>query len=374
MSKILSIAWYKVLPPKYGGQKGIALFTKYLSAFHDIVFLCSKNNEQAMDMPFEINTELPDSKSQFLNPFCWRKIIRITKNVQPSYIIIEHPYHGIAGYLAAKKTQAKLVVHSHNIESQRFKEIGKWGWSLLSKYERWIFRRADLNLFKTEKDLQWAIRHFGIERNKGFVVPYGIEKNTPVDKIKAKEIICNKYGLAEKVKILLFAGTLDYKPNAKAVELIFKEIAPRLSKQNDHSFKILICGRNHLQRFQYLKQLIHPDVLYVGEVEDIENYFAGADIFLNPVQTGGGIQSKIIEALKYNLNVVCFSEQADDQLIKLTGEKIFTNIAGNYNEMVENISSAVEKNSPTPPAFFEYYDWSNIVRRFNEKLQESFVL
>ena len=129
-----------------------------------------------------------------------------------------------------------------------------------------------------------------------------------------------------------------------------------------------------MQRFQYLKQLIHPDVLYVGEVEEIENYFAGADVFLNPVRAGGGIQSKIIEALKYNLNVVCFSEQADDQLIKLTGEKIFTNIAGNYNEMVENISSAVEKNSPTPPAFFEYYDWSNIVRRFNEKLQESFVL
>ena len=90
MSKILSIAWYKVLPPKYGGQKGIALFTKYLSQFYDIVFLCSKNNEQVIDMPFEIKTELPDSRSQFLNPFCWRKIITTAKKVQPSFIIIEH--------------------------------------------------------------------------------------------------------------------------------------------------------------------------------------------------------------------------------------------------------------------------------------------
>ena len=251
--------------------------------------------------------------------------------------------------------------------------MGKWWWFLLSLYERWTFRKADLVLFKTENDLQWAIKHFGIERNKSFVVPYGIEKNAPVDKIKAKEIICNKYGLSKKEKILLFAGTLDYEPNAEAVEIIFKEIAPRLSKQNDNPFKILICGRNQLPEFRYLKQLKHRDVLYLGEVEDIENYFAGADVFLNPVRAGGGIQSKIIEALKYDLNIVCFREQADDQLIRLTREKIFTNISGDYDGMVKNILCALEKNSPTPAGFFENYDWSNIVRRLQEKLKQSFV-
>jgi hypothetical protein len=33
-------------------------------------------------------------------------------------------------------------------------------------------------------------------------------------------------------KILLFAGTLDYLPNAKAVENIYKEIAPGYLKRN----------------------------------------------------------------------------------------------------------------------------------------------
>jgi hypothetical protein len=48
---------------------------------------------------------------------------------------------------------------------------------------------------------------------------------------------------------------------------------------------------------------------------------AGADIFLDPVETGGGIQSKIVEALSYDLNVVCFQGQADEPFTK-AGEKI----------------------------------------------------
>lgn len=41
MSKILSIVWYKVLPPVFGGQKGIAGFNKHLAKHHPLVCLCS---------------------------------------------------------------------------------------------------------------------------------------------------------------------------------------------------------------------------------------------------------------------------------------------------------------------------------------------
>jgi hypothetical protein len=111
----------------------------------------------------------------------------------------------------------------------------------------------------------------------------------------------------------------------------------------------------------------------VGEVEDIENYFAGADVFLDPVETGGGIQSKIIEALKCNLNVVCFKDQVDDQLTRVAGEKIFMSASGDYEGMVENIVLALHTTPQIRAAFFEYYDWSNIVRRLNEKLKQAMI-
>jgi len=362
MSKILSIAWYKILPAKYGGQKGIVLFTKYLAQFHQVLLLCSNNN-QAEDLPFKIRPELPNSKSQFLNPFCWRKISKVAKEFQPSYIILEHPYHGIAGYFACKKTGAKLVVHSHNIESQRFRSLGKWWWELLAKYERWVHRKADLNLFKTERDLEWAVEHFGLEHKQCVVVPYGTEQH-PFDKKKSKEIVFTRHNINEGTKILLFAGTLDYEPNAKAVEIIFKEIAPRL---NGDDLKILICGRNDLKKFQHLGQLTHSNVIYCGEVEDIENYFAAADVFLDPVETGGGIQSKVVEALSYNLNVVCFKDQADKQFTT-AGEKIFASDQGDYGGMVKHIHRSLAENPPTRSEFFEYYGWRNIIKRLNEKL------
>jgi len=362
MSKILSVVWYKILPAKYGGQKGIALFTKYLAQCHEVVLLCSKNN-RAKDLPFKIRPELPISKSQFLNPFCWRKISKVSKEFQPAYIIVEHPYHGIAGWMARNKTRAKLILHSHNIESQRFRDLGKWWWRFLAIYERWAHRRADLNLFKTERDLQWAIEHFGLNAKECLVIPYGTEQ-PPFNKEKSKTIIAARHAIREGTKIILFAGTLDYQPNAIAAEMIFKEIAPRL---RDDNLKILICGRNQLKTFQHLIQLNHPNVLYCGEVEDIENYFAAADVFLNPVETGGGIQSKTVEALSYNLNVVCFQSQADEQFA-IAGEKIVTCAPRDFDAMVKNIRRSLADSPPTRSEFFEFYSWKNIIKRLHEKL------
>ena len=367
MSKILSIAWYNILPPKFGGQKGIALFTKHLARFHDIVMLCSKNN-QPSHQPFEVRAELPVSKTQFLNPFSWRKITTIAQEVNPAFIVIEHPYHGIAGRRASRRTGAKLIVHSHNIESQRFKQLGKWWWRILSSYEKWTHRHADLNLFKTQADLDWAVNHFQLDKKKCIVIPYGIETKPAINKQQATTIIRNLHGLTTE-KILLFAGTLDYKPNADAVEKIVKQIAPALEEMGPAKFKIIICGRGNLKDFR--NKFKHPAVIYAGEVDDIENYFAAADIFLDPVTVGGGIQTKIIEALSYDLDVICFERMIDGMLASLAAGKLFLCKEGQVDEMIMKIVQRMavnENNQPVAIEFLEYYNWANIVKRLNEKL------
>ena len=354
------------MPPKYGGQKDIALFTKQLSKFYEVLFLCSRNNEIDKHTHFKIRAELPVSKSQFLNPFCWKKIVRIAKDFRPDFIILEHPYHGIAGHFACKKTGAKLIVHSHNIESERFKTLGKWWWRILAKYEKWVYRKATLNLFKTGVDCDWAIENFNLEKPKCMVVPYGIEQQG-YDNAKAKELITLRHNLTEETKILLFAGTLDYEPNVRAVEIIYKEIAPRLK---DDSLKILICGRNNKKQFQYFKHLFHPNVLYIGEVDDIEKYFEAADIFLAPVASGGGLQTKIVDALSYGLNVVCFEKRLDKNFL-LTGKKIFATAEEDYEGFINNIYCAIMEPSSTGRAFFEYYNWQNAIEKLNKRLTVS---
>jgi polysaccharide biosynthesis protein PslH len=364
--KILSIVWYKVLPPKFGGQKGIAHFNQFLSIQHPLVCLCSANNEPTDDLSYTVLPELPVSKWQFILPSCWKKIKTVALRQQVTHIILEHPYHGIAAVKAARATGAKLIIHSHNIEYRRFRQMKKWWWRLLCMYERWVHRKADLSLFKTEDDRQWAIQHFGLAPAKCMVLPYGVEQ--PVKNEQAARIIRERHGIGYDEKILLFAGTLDYTPNAKAVEDIYQKIAPLLTKENGNN-KIIICGRNRFSSFQYLNKLAHPSVIAAGEMMDIENYFAAADLFINPVQDSGGIQTKNIDALSYGVNLVCFNNVMAGIGPALCPGKIFAATENDWPGFIACIISAIQ--SPvreTPPAFFAHYSFAKEAEKLAARL------
>lgn len=346
MAKVLSIAWYKVLPPKYGGQKGIACFNEYLGRKTSLTCLCSKNNESTRSLSYTLLPGLPVSKWQFLNPFTWRKIMRVAKKEKPTHIILEHPYHAIAGWLAKKRTVAKLIIHSHNIEYLRFREQGKWWWRLLRSYERWAHRKADLSFFKTEQELNSAVAAFRLKRESCLVVPYapGTGEKKP-DRSLARKLICEKYGLPGGEKIILFAGTLDYNPNAKAVQAIYEEIVPRLEALH-FTGKIIICGRNTLKEFQYLKQFVHPLVIQAGEVDNIEDHFAAADVFISPVITGGGVQTKIVDALSLGCKIVCFSEKLPPGEFRATGSILSSASGEGWDPFIANIQKALYEPMP----------------------------
>ncbi len=365
MEKILSIVWYKVLPPVFGGQKGIAHFNKELAKHAELVCLCSRNNTLPDDAGYRILPILPLSKKQFLNPIAWNKITSVAVKEKPSCIILEHPYHGIAALKAKKATGAKLIVHSHNIESERFRQLGKWWWKLLRSHEGRTHRNADLSLFKTEADKEFAINQFRLTLDKCMVLPYGITATGRIE--NAGQIIRERHGIREEEKILLFAGTLDYPPNADAVRKIFTNLIPKLKKQQVE-LKILLCGRDYKKAIAGYHQFSHPMVIKTGEVPDIESYFQAADVFINPVLSGGGIQTKTIEALSHHCNVVCFEQTIAGIPADLTGEKMVSVANGNWKDFAHAVVNSINRKEPTPPAFFEYFSLENNVRRFSQML------
>lgn len=362
VKKILSIVWYKVLPPAFGGQKGIAQFNKHLATFFPLVCICSRNNEPSGHIPYKVINELPVGKSQFFNPFSWKKIKKTAQQEQVSHILLEHPYHAIAASKAKKATGAYLILHAHNIESERFRQMGKWWWHLLYRLERRIHREADLVLFKTDADMEFAIQRFGIGRGKCRIIPYGIDP--PTRNEEAGELIRQRHSILPEEKILLFAGTLDYTPNAKAVEAIFTMIAPALPK----GYRIIICGRNHHPAFRHLRDLSHPMVVQAGEVSDIADYFSAADVFINPVLEGGGIQTKNIDALSYHCTSVCFAQQATGIPTGICGNKLLVAENGNWDNFMAMALKAAGIHEQTPELFFTYFDWRNILPGLVEHL------
>ncbi|MEI9912883.1 MAG: hypothetical protein WDO71_26530 [Bacteroidota bacterium] len=97
MNNFLSIVWYKVLPPEYGGQKGIAHFNDWLGQKAALTCLCSQDNQSDRVLSYKLRKELPVSRLQFWNPFVRNKILSFIRQQSFTHIIIEHPYHGWLG-------------------------------------------------------------------------------------------------------------------------------------------------------------------------------------------------------------------------------------------------------------------------------------
>ena len=151
MTKILSIVWYKVHPAIFGGQKGIAGFNKELAREYSLVCLCSFNNEAGLETNYQVLPKLPVHKKQFLSPRCWETIRQVALKEKPTHIILEHPYHGIAAVKASRATGAKIILHAHNIESQRFRQLGKVWWWPLHFFENGSCTRPGLSYSKRLK-------------------------------------------------------------------------------------------------------------------------------------------------------------------------------------------------------------------------------
>lgn len=338
---------------------------EHLARQAPLTCLCSRTN-QSVPAAFIIDNSLPVSKTQFLNPLCWMKIYRKAGNLRTTHLIVEFPYYGIAGWLCKQLLPVKWVIHSHNIESMRFRQLKKWWWRLLYSFEKWTFRKADAVFFKTEKDRHFAVRHFGINRKKTLILPYGVLPSKPADKPAAKALICGRHNIPSDTKLLLFAGTLDYEPNAEALTNLAQKVIPLLN-QTDLPYRFLVCGRIERASFDYLKNMQGETLVYAGSVDEMEPYFAAADVFVNPVATGGGVQTKSIDALNHHLNVVCFQQMTEG--IHGADGKLFTAPDKDWHAFANSIKVALQNTQPTPPDFFCHHDWNNIAAKAFQFLQ-----
>ncbi|HYO21246.1 MAG TPA: glycosyltransferase family 4 protein [Flavisolibacter sp.] len=357
--KILSVVWYKVLPPNFGGQKAIAYLNEHLGRLAPLLCLCSNDNEAA-STTYRNHPILPTNKLQFINPFVWRKIYLFAKRKKATHLIIEFPYHGIAGFICKKLLGVKLIVNTHNIEFKRFEQQKKWWWLLLYHYEGWVYKVANAVFFKTDSDKQIAQKQLGLQGGKSAVIPYGIAEAESLSRTDAQAIIRARHEISKEDKILLFAGTLDYQPNAEGVIAIKTQVIPRLNNAPFH-YKIIVCGRNNLSQFDYLNKISDPNLIRAGEVNDISLYYKAADAFINPVASGGGIQTKIIDALFYHLSVVCFTSKRSG--IYQAGNKLFSVDDFDWEGFVAATIKASATVQETPSAFFEHYNWRSIATK-----------
>lgn len=370
--KVLSIVSYPFLPAQTGGQKGIALFNKYFSRQVELHCITPKSNQNQLAGYITVPL-FGQSKFRYINILNFFFIRKYLKAQNIDYVVLEHPYFGWLGLMLKYFCRVRLVVHSHNIESIRWKNLGKWWWKILFGYEKLTHKNADINFFITDEDKEYAIKEFLLQRGKCITVTYGTEirsKPFPEEVEKARKFLVDKYGIGRDEMVILFNGAFNYAPNLKALECVCNEINPILLKENNLKYKILICGKHIPPDWGVTRNF--TNIIFAGFVDDISIYLKGAALFLNPITDGGGIKTKLVEALAYNLKCISFRSGAIGIPEQITGEKLFVAEDGDVSEFARLVMNAAQKpESDIPDVFFERFYWENIVNRCASMLRQS---
>jgi glycosyltransferase involved in cell wall biosynthesis len=362
MKKVLAIAPYPYLPYFSGGQKFIAKFFEYLGKETQLTVI-STANDWALAKTYSGITLLKPGFSRYVDLSLVNKISALILKEKFDIIVWEHPYYAWLAFKIREKTGIKTFIHTHNIEYKRFKTTGRWWWPILKLYEKYCFKKADGIFFITPDDKNFAINHWKIASKKCYDLPYGIEiKNYPSDRESCKALIRTRHGINENEKIIFFNGLLDYKPNLDALKIILDTINPQLMQQASFPYKIIICGNRLTAEMNDLKSYANKNIIYAGYTNEIDLYYKASDIFLNPVQSGGGIKTKMVESIAYGTPVVSTETGAAGINQSVCGNKLIVVPDNNWNEFTSAILSHINDSTETPAAYYEYYYWGGIAK------------
>lgn len=287
--KILYISPFCFFPPTTGGERAIGSYLNELSRKNNVV-VCAPFQQINLNRKNLVLKKLyNNSKTKYLNIFAYWKIYKLTQDYQFKSLIFAFPYQGYFCYLIAKIANLELVFHEHNIEFLRFKRLGRWWWPLMYIYEVLLYKLVDRVDSISETDRQLAIRYFKARPQKIIYTPYQVDRSIFKPDKTAYIKIRSQLSLKGE-PIILFFGTLDYKPNLEAVRIIHQIIAPRIYKKNSR-VKFLIVGKNPP------KDVVAPNIIFTGLVPRIEDYINASDLVIVPLISGGGIRTKILESL-----------------------------------------------------------------------------
>lgn len=213
---------------------------------------------------------------------------------QSDLLQVEHPWQ-VPILARWNRKKRPLVTVAHNIETYVVKGVGRAKREVEATRRREIeaVSLSDAVIAFTEDDRKGLLEMTGADAGRIHTISLGVDTDRvkPVSaeaRARAKALL----GLEGK-RIALFIGAL-YEPNIQAVSALF-EVASRLDRKD---LLFVVVGRVG-ESFRS-----NDRVLVTGQVDDVLTYFAAADLAVNPMRTGGGMQVKLLEFLAAGLPTV----------------------------------------------------------------------
>jgi glycosyltransferase involved in cell wall biosynthesis len=167
----------------------------------------------------------------------------------------------------------------------------------LRRYERAASRAADQVVTVSEADRQ-ALRALDPGLNVA-VVPNGVDLYEW--RVGAAGQDADAARLTAVGPLVVFDGSMDFRPNADAVYWFVHDVWP-LVRQEVPLAQFAIVGRNPTRRVRALQA--ERGVVVTGLVPDTRPWVASAAVYVVPMRIGGGVRLKVLQALAMERAIV----------------------------------------------------------------------
>ena len=359
MTKIALIVPYRFVPPRNGGHKAAFGFASAIAHQANFAVLSTDNNDPGPG--FRLIPSFPDHPSKYVLLRYRNRIKAVLRREGISHVILFQHYQAALLLPALKRMGISASIYVQNIEYQRWRSLGKWWWPLMRVYEAWAYRRADRLFFISPEDRTAAPGLFGIPVSKCDLVDYGIRRPETGEVASARLEIAARHGIQPGEKIILFFGPQHYKPNQDAVLRIARQIIPALTASDPLPFRVLICGGGLPADYQ--TEIKSDRLSYLGFVEDIEAYVMAADVMVNPILSGGGVKTKVLESIACGTPVVSFAAGAAGIDHRVCGTHLKIVEDENDQGFAEAVAGVLAQGkTETPPEFYERYEWAQTIK------------
>jgi glycosyltransferase involved in cell wall biosynthesis len=148
--------------------------------------------------------------------------------------------------------------------------------------------------------------------------------------------------LSDRPMSAVFTGWLTYQPNLDALRAYVEKVLPafaQLGIEPPHLSVIGVCPES-------LKAgLAHPTIRFLGYVPDINEELIRHQVFFAPIVSGGGIKTKVLEAMACGLPVIALPDGVSGISVEHMRHCL---VAGGPEEFVQYYSLLVKE-----PAFAE---------------------
>jgi glycosyltransferase involved in cell wall biosynthesis len=263
---------------------------------------------------------------------------------------------------------ARWSVMAHNVESliwRRYMEteanpMKRWyvrqQLHKFETFERWAYSSASAAIAVSEPDAELMRQRFGV--GEVSIVENGVDTDyfrpqRDVDRDPAR---------------ILFLGSLDWRPNQDAVNLLLNDIFPKVREQVPEATLALV-GR-HPPDWLRARAAESPGVELYSDVPDVRPFLASCGMLAVPLRIGGGSRLKILEALACGTPVVSTRIGAEGLNLAAGRDLVIAeSIDGMAEAIVRGIHHPYELEDCAERgrrAVLAHYDWAPLAEKLDE--------